>query len=81
MSTSIGLPVSDNMFMADIRRHYASGGRPASRSFIYDAERRGDIPSSTLFGSKRVWSRRAVLERDALRFREAEQRTQGGKAA
>lgn len=72
---------SDNMFMPDIRRHYASGGRPASRSFIYEAERRGDIPPSTLFGAKRVWSRRAVLDRDAERFREAEQRAQAGRIA
>lgn len=60
--------MSDNMFMTDLRAHYASGGKPASRSFIYKAELRGDIPKSTHLGKKRVWSRRAVLERDAARF-------------
>ena len=59
---------SDNMFMGDIRAHYGHAGRPASRSFIYEAEKRGDIPPSAKFGHQRVWSRKAVLARDAARF-------------
>ncbi|MDI4236811.1 hypothetical protein OZ411_28770 [Bradyrhizobium sp. Arg237L] len=66
------------MFMADLRAHYASGGKPASRSFIYDAQKRGDIPPSTMFGGKRVWSRKAVIAMDEARFAEA---AQNGKAA
>lgn len=69
-------PTSDVMYMEDLRAHYACKGRPASRSFVYEAEKRGDIPPSALFGVRRVWSRKAVLERDAARFRDAEQRAQ-----
>jgi hypothetical protein len=69
------------MYMEELREHYACKGRPASRSFIYEAEARGDIPPSALFGVRRVWSRKAVLERDAARFADAAQRVQTGEAA
>lgn len=72
----------DCMTMLDLRQHYASGGKPASRSFIYALEAQGELPPSALLGGKRVWSRNAILERDAARFREAEERAaSSGKAA
>ncbi|MGY4289179.1 hypothetical protein ACVWXO_008445 [Bradyrhizobium sp. LM2.7] len=67
------MSTGDCMFMPDICEYYESGGKPASRSFIYALEARGEIPPSTKLGGKRVWSRRAVLERDAARFRQAEE--------
>lgn len=70
------------MTMLDLRQHYASGGKLASRSFIYALEAQGELPPSVLLGGKRVWSRHAVLERDAARFRQAEERAAlSGKAA
>jgi hypothetical protein len=68
MSIDTTLPACDLMFMSEIRAHYGRAGRPASRSFIYAAEQRGDIPPSAKFGHQRVWSRKAVLARDAARF-------------
>lgn len=62
---------SDLMFMSEIRGHYGRAGRPASRSFIYEAEERGDIPPSAKLGHQRVWSRKAVLAKDAARFEAA----------
>jgi len=62
---------SDLMFMSDIRAHYGRANRPASRSFIYEAEERGDIPPSAKLGHQRVWSRKAVQAKDAARFEAA----------
>jgi hypothetical protein len=70
MSTENTAPAGGLLFMDDLRKRYGRGDRPASRSFIYDAERRGDIPRSTMFGGRRVWSRKAVIERDTARFAE-----------
>lgn len=64
-------PASDLMFMSEIRAHYGRASRPASRSFIYEAEERGDIPPSAKLGHQRVWSRKAVLAKDAARFEAA----------
>jgi predicted DNA-binding transcriptional regulator AlpA len=64
-------PASDIMFMNEIRAHYGRVGRPASRSFIYEAEERGDIPPSAKLGHQRVWSRKAILAKDAARFETA----------
>ena len=69
--TTTTAPASDLMFMSEIRAHYGRAGRPASRSFIYEAERRGDIPPSAKFGHQRIWSRRAVVAKDAARFEAA----------
>jgi predicted DNA-binding transcriptional regulator AlpA len=63
--------VSDLMFMPEIRAHYGRAGRPASRSFIYEAQKRGDIPPSAKLGHQRVWSREAVRAKDAARFEAA----------
>ncbi|MET4479476.1 putative DNA-binding transcriptional regulator AlpA [Bradyrhizobium sp. F1.13.3] len=76
------MSTGDCMTMLDLRQHYASGGKLASRSFIYALEAQGELPPSVLLGGKRVWSRHAVLERDAARFRKAEERAAAsGKAA
>ncbi|SHG72662.1 hypothetical protein SAMN05444169_3841 [Bradyrhizobium erythrophlei] len=68
MSIDTNTSTCDLMFMSDIRAHYGRTGRPASRSFIYEAEARGDIPPSAKFGHQRVWSRKAVQAKDAARF-------------
>jgi hypothetical protein len=72
MSTENTAPAGGFLFMNDLRKRYGRGDRLASRSFIYDAEKRGDIPRSAMFGGRRVWSRKAVLERDEARFAEAQ---------
>jgi predicted DNA-binding transcriptional regulator AlpA len=80
MSTDTTSSAPDIMFMDEIRAHYGRASRPASRSFIYEAEERGDIPPSAKLGHQRIWSRRAVLAMDAARFEAAMTRRKAAAA-
>lgn len=69
-------PDSPWMTYADVAKHYC-----ASRQWVYDAARKGDIPSPLRVGGKQLFKRATILAFDIECERRAQEETEAKRAA